>query len=321
MEKPLMEQIKNSIPSMQDVSEAASGFSENVSNTITDAQSNIKQGLDSFSDTKNLTTASAEFLNSNSILAKFAFLLLVLVGFLLLLRIGVSLIGYFTQPSLNPVLVKGALTGTTPATISQNPKNNTDMVLLSNNQAGGIEYTWSLWIFVNQVTSSTAPTLPQNIFVKGDAMFDSSTGYNLLNGPGVYLQLENSNYKLLLAIDTMNGRELVTVTGIPIQKWFHLGIRLKNKIVDTYINGVVTQRLSLQSVPKQNYNAITIHGNGGYSGITSNLTHYSYALTVFEINNIIMRGPNLSPSSLSVDSQAASGNYSYLSNQWYSVNT
>ena len=38
---------------------------------------------------------------------------------------------------------------------------------------------------------------------------------------------------------------------------------------------------------------------------------------VFEINNIIAAGPNMTASALSADAKAVSGNYSFLSNTWY----
>jgi DUF917 family protein len=127
-------------------------------------------------------------------------------------------------------------------------------------------------------------------------------------------------YKLVVKIDTMNDTETSEIHGVPINKWFHVAIRMQNKVMDTYVNGVVTDRVNLTSIPKQNFNNVTIHGNGGYSGSTSNLRYYNYALNVFEINNIVMFGPDLSPSSLSADSKALSGNYSFLASSWYGGN-
>ena len=76
----------------------------------------------------------------------------------------------------------------------------------------------------------------------------------------------------------------------------------------------------MDKIPKQNYHHIAVGGGGntgGFSGSISNLQYFQYALNVFEINNIVMKGPNTNSSDLSSDSKASSGNYSYLANQWY----
>jgi|LauGreSBDMM110SN_4_FD.fasta_scaffold02205_3 hypothetical protein len=323
MDKPIIEQISNSIPKQEDVTNMATNVTEGISQSISSAQEGIKTNLDNFSNTVNVGEASSEFLDANGILAKFVFLILVLIGFFLLMKIGISILGYFLSPWSNPYLIKGSLGGSTTATIVQNPRDaNSAVILRSNDRNKGIEYTWSVWLFINDGNNSQ--TGLRNIFVKGDPSFDSSTGTNLLNGPGLYLKTNEDNnrltYSLVVKVDTMNSIQESEVNNIPINKWFHVIIRMQNKILDTYINGVVTERLNLLSLPKQNFNNVTIHGNGGYSGTTSSLRYFSYALNVFEINNIIMFGPDLSPSSLSADSKALSGTYSYLSPQWYSGN-
>jgi len=73
----------------------------------------------------------------------------------------------------------------------------------------------------------------------------------------------------------------------------------------------------MRNVPRQNFYDILVAPNGGFQGKISNLQHFNRALNVFEINNIVMFGPNLSNSSLSTAPGNAKGNYSYLSNIWY----
>lgn len=318
--KPVIEQISDSIPSGNDISNSAKGFSEGVTQSISDAQEGIQSGLEGFSKSASVGDAGNDFLSANGILAKFVFILLVLVVFIILMKVGISILGYMLGPWSNPYLIKGSLGGSTKAIIQQNPRDeNSALIMRSNDQNKGIEYTWSIWLFINYGNDETTP---YNIFVKGDDNFDGTTGFNLLNGPGLYLQndLTDGTYKLIVKVDTMDDVETAVINGVPIDKWFHVAIRMQNKVMDTYINGVVTDRLNLSSLPKQNYNNVTIHGKEGFSGTTSNLRYYSYALNVFEINNIVMFGPNLSPSSLSADSKALSGNYSFLSSTWYGNN-
>ena len=60
-----------------------------------------------FSKFSSGTNDSSEFMQSNSLVAKVAFLLLVLFGFIVLLRIGIAILGYFYGPSGTPKLIDG----------------------------------------------------------------------------------------------------------------------------------------------------------------------------------------------------------------------
>ena len=319
--KPIIEQVSSAMPSGSDISKAAESVGQGLSNTITSAQDSVKSGLDSFSQSSSdIGDAGTDFLSANGILAKFVFIIMVLVAFMILMKVGISILGYMFGPWSNPYLIKGSLAGTTTASIKQDPRNqDSSIILKSNDRNKGIEFTWSIWLYLNPGMKEV-----QNIFVKGDNAFNDNDGYNLLNGPGLYLEPQTdadvTTYNLKVKMDTMNSTEETEIEDVPIQKWFHVAIRMQNKVMDTYINGVVTDRLNLSSLPKQNFNDVTIHGKGNLSGTSSNLRYYSYALNVFEINNIVMFGPDLSPSSLSADSKALSGNYSFLSSTWYRQN-
>ena len=319
--KPIIEQVSSAVPSGSDISNAAESVGQGVADTIASAQESVKSGLDGFSQSSNdIGEASTDFLSANGILAKFVFIIMVLVAFMILMKVGISILGYMFGPWTNPYLIKGSLGGSTTASIKQDPRNEDSAIILkSNDRNKGIEFTWSIWVYLNEGMDEV-----NNIFVKGNEEF-SLNNYNLLNGPGLYVKPATTDsgvttYNLEVKMDTMNSTEDTEVLDVPIQKWFHVAIRMQNKVMDTYINGVVTDRLNLTSLPKQNFNDVTIHGNNGYSGTSSNLRYYSYALNVFEINNIVMFGPDLSPSSLSADSKALSGNYSFLSSTWYGQN-
>jgi hypothetical protein len=91
-------------------------------------------------------------------------------------------------------------------------------------------------------------------------------------------------------------------------------IRIQGQIMDTYINGTIANRQIFATVPKQNYDPVYIGWNKGFSGQLSNIIYYDHALGVFDINNLVLAGPNLVQSS-SVKSNI--GNYTYMSNLWY----
>ena len=102
---------------------------------------------------------------------------------------------------------------------------------------------------------------------------------------------------------------VVSIKNIPIGRWFNVVIRMQNKIMDVYVNGVVTNRRVFKNVPKQNYGDVSV---GGFNGNLSDLRYFNAALNVFQINNIVMSGPNLTAEGSSVDSR-----FDYLSSSWY----
>jgi hypothetical protein len=329
-EKPFIEQMRENTPSAEDVGQNVSQAVQSLGETMNDMKDGVKDTLDEFSN-KTMVDASSEFLNSNSLLAKFAFLVLVVVFFMVLLKIMMSILAYFLGPSSNPYLVYGSLNGNDRVSIPQDPsKDDTVQVAKSNDRHRGVEFTWSVWLFLNTTNDVAA----SNVFVKGDEQIHGE--YNLLNGPGLYVKKDGDEYNLHVVMDhiggeaqgvvtdttttttTQTGRDALVVESIPIRKWVHVAIRMQNTMLDVYVNGTIAKRHNMEFAPKQNFNDVVVNANGGFSGKLSNLRYYAYALNVFELNNIVMWGPNTQPSDLSIDSRAKSGNYSYLSNMWYS---
>jgi hypothetical protein len=298
----------------------------NVGESINNIKTGISTSLNQFSEkTQAGIGASSEFLKSNTIVAKIAFILLVLILFLFLMNLGIMLISYFTQPATKPYLINGMISGSYPTIVTQDPNNKTSLpIQRSNNQSKGMEFTWSFWLYINDLGDGTKA---QNIFNKGSTDYDSLTGIaKSHNSPGVYLTStapqDKGNFasiKIIMNTALANDEDSnVTIDDIPIRKWVHVVIRMQNTIMDTYINGMISNRKILNNTPKQNYYDINLFQNGGFNGSLSNLRYYSYALNVFEINSVVAWGPNTNTSSLSSSSGAATGNYNYLSNSWYS---
>lgn len=318
------ENVNNAIGNIgTSISNAATSASAGISNL----KDSVNSNLSSFSsnDASSTGNADAGFLQSNGLIAKFAFLVLIVVAFIFLLKVGIQLIGYFTGPNTNPYLIKGQISGDTSITITQNPAIKTSIpIYRSNNQPAGIEFTWSTWLLYK--LPSTTPQQFQPVFVKGDTSQPGQPFYSLNNGPGVYFGKDpnalNTLYILMDTVsdpstsDAVKSTSQIVIPNIPIGKYFHLALRCQNKYVDVYINGTIVYRTNLVNVPKQNYYDIKVCGKGGFNGNLSNLRYFSYALSVIDINGIVMSGPNLSVYSGS----GASGNsgYSYLSTSWYS---
>ena len=305
-----MNSISNNIGSIKNsISDAGASVYNNAVNTISNP---IPDG--------SLVNASNEYVRSNNIVAKFAFLILILITFIFILNLGINIIGYFMNPTNNPYIVKGTLDGKNPLVISQNPKDaNSVSIIRSNNEDTGIEFTWSIWLLL---TNNTTDTKYKNIFNKGDSYYnnDSGSGISLVNnGPGLYLNsLTNNQNTLHVIMDTVNpfgGPSVIDVDGVPFNKWFHVAIRIQNKVLDVYVNGTIASRQVMKFVPKQNYNDVNVCQNGGFDGQLSNLQYFSHSLSAVEINSIVLNGPNLKSSNL--NSATNSIVPYFLSNAWY----
>lgn len=315
------ESIQNAVPSGSDVTSS-------ISDSISSVKNNISNTMNSFSSSS-VGNAGSEFLNSNSIIAKFVFLIFVVAIFMILLNLGISFISYLTDSSRSPYVVKGMVSGNVDATISQDPANaNSAVIYRSNNQASGIEFTWSMWLNVLSIPNDNKF---HNIFNKGTGEYGQRNNRDgvdkVSDGPGVYLKRAvdgSSNSAEVVFImnvitpdgGVQKGDISLTIPNFPLQKWCHVAFRLQNKILDSYVNGTIQNRVSFDNyIPKQNYESIRVGAGGGFSGYISNLRYYNYALSVFEINSIVYYGPNLTQTGVSMK---PGGDAGYLSKSWYS---
>lgn len=303
---------------------------ENISNSISDAKTGLNNAVGDFSS-KTAVDASSEFLESNTIVAKFAFIIIALIGFMLLFRLGTIILSYFLSPSGSPYLVKGQIDGNEDIEITQDSRTSNPLIKFSENQNSGIEFTYSVWLNLKGEPNADE----HHIFNKG--IYDYETKKAITQAPGLtittYATTGTSSTagtsSLTVYMDTMesNGTidsgsgsktESVTINNIPHRKWTNVIIRLQNRILDVYINGVLTNRKDLEYIPRQNYGSVFVCQNGGFAGKLSDLRYHNSALNVFQINQIVTAGPSTSTSDSTT--AASSGYYYYLSSQFYKNN-
>jgi hypothetical protein len=303
--------------------ESVQQATENLGNGINSVKESVSEGFNEFSNQATAGVgASSDFLQSNTIIAKFVFLILVIIGFLFLMNLGVMLLAYFLNPSDNPFIIRGLIPGTAANIFVQDPSvgDKSKIIKLSNNERTGLEFTWSTWIFITDL--GVDPNKYQHVFNKGDLDFDSTTNLTSVNnGPGLYLSSANNNSANIHVImdvgDPTTKKNTIDIDNIPIRKWVNIIIRLENTMLDVYVNGTISGRVTLPMTPKQNYNDINVCQGGGFNGNLSDLRYFNHALSIIEINNIVYWGPNTSPSA-NTPNVGASGGYSYLSSLWYS---
>jgi hypothetical protein len=262
------------------------------------------------------TIGSNDFMKSNSLVARIAFLLLVLFGFVVLLRIGIGILGYFYGPKSSPKLIDGMVDASQLMIIEQDPSAvGAKTGPRSVNANDGIEFTWSCWIFINNLNDNGGKY--RCVFYKGNDFasgVDEPAGINFPNNaPGLYIAPDTND--LVIFMNTFNViNEEITINNIPLNKWFNVILRCQNTTLDVYINGTITKSEELHGVPKQNYGNVYVGMNGGFSGYISNLWYYDYALGTSEIQKLVTNGPN---TSMSGNTSMSMKNPNYLSLRWF----
>lgn len=340
--QPLGEQMTNTNQPNQPVQPAQSSYSlDNIQSSAaslatgaavgaTSLRESLSNTVSDFSS-KSIGESSNDFLNSNTIVAKFVFLLLVLIVFLILMNLGIFLIIYFTSPDKTPYIVKGLINGNSSRTIPQDPKKGNSVTIhRSNNEKEGIAFTWSVWVKRDSIEDATLKY--SHIFSKGNFIPENDGSSKTGNAPGVYFEttfdsqtvtLKSETNELAIFMETIrpgaqdtDGIDAVTekvlIEDVPLKRWFHLAIRIQNKVMDVYINGTVVKRVTFSNIPKQNYSDIHVAKNSGFNGQISDLRYFDSALNVFQIMNLVNSGPNLRGNDADKNRD-----YTYLANTWY----
>jgi len=260
-------------------------------------------------------SGTREFLESNSIVAKFAFLLLVLFVFLVILRAGATMLTWLLSPSDSPTLLSGMIDAKQMMVIPQDPSvKGAIPVMRSKNQRDGISFTWSVWIYVNDLTYKEGQY--RHIFHKGNDNINFSEqpiGMNFPNNaPGLYLgPKQNSLVVVMNTFDKIS--EEILIEDLPIKKWVNVIIQCEGHNLDVYINGTLARRHVLSGVPKQNYGDVFVAMNGGFDGYISELRYFNEDIGLAKIRSIVSGGPNLKMKATSLTESKPH----YLSTRWY----
>ena len=287
---------------------------------------------------RSYSNTTSDFLNSNSIIAKLSFLLLVLLLFVFLLRLGINLLGIYFSPSPNPMLINGMIEANKGmVTITQDPTISTSIpIIRSSNGEYGIEFTWCVWIYISN--SSDADKY-RCIFYKGELFNDNidtlrrGTLYTLdnsgidytkqglnfpNNGPGLYLSpYATTPNELIVLMNTYSDiNDEISIQDIPIEKWCNVIIRCEGNTLDVYINGTITKSKQLIGVPKQNNGDVYVAANGGFNGYISNLQYFNHALNTNEIVKIVKKGPNIKMINNSANTMNMK-NPNYIALNWF----
>jgi hypothetical protein len=308
----------------------------NTRNYITRASNLTNKGLQDFRS--GLGSATSAFGNydkylgtvasGTSVFSKIVFLIAVVVGFLVLVSVGTKIITAATVYSKKPYLLKNLKSGTEQMVIPQDPRTAHSVPLLrSNNQEPGIEFTYSTWIFIDElprIPSGSSGPIYKHVFHQGSPEMFTEDGLSQpINTPGLYIMTQNSqgnpnpnlqDVSLMVVMSTFDDpMESVVIGNIPLEKWMNIVVVLKGQVLDVYVNGTIAGRHILKGVPMQSYGPLNMSLNGGFTGKMSTTQYFAYALSPVQIANIASVSPSLKEADGGIENPFPP----YLSLRWY----
>jgi hypothetical protein len=207
---------------------------------------------------------------------------------IILLIIIINIVKYFyikwiNDKSNNPMLIQGTKNGKQAMVISQDP-NHTNYVPINRSvNKEGIEFTYSSWFVISDLTYKQGEW--KHVFHKGN-----STSYPN-RAPGVWIHPTNNTIRIYM--NTMKEiLEYVDIDNIPLRKWVHMAIVVKNRTLSIYINGFLKISKELSSLPRQNYGNVWVNLFGGFDGYVSQLQYFDHALKSEDVQEAVMKGPS-----------------------------
>ena len=333
--KKMVEKSSNIAASVKEqIKEKASTFKEGVEKRV----ENVKQA----SNQSSYMSRGTEFVNSNTTISRFVFVMAMFLLFLGAFNVGISLIQDYWLNSKSPILINGMVSANKLKVISTNPNVDRSVpIYRSINQEYGLEYTWNVWVYIEDL-NKIDNNLYQRVFSKGSqepgitgvATSRTSSGVipKLLNAsPGLFItknaadnsltSKQNLHAGLVLVVNTFDSgtkntdyMEEIKIKNIPVKKWMCITIRVENTTVDIYLNGILTQRKKLNNLPRQNYYDTMIgDADNGFNGFISSLRYYDHAIHYDDIQSLYGTGPNRT----SIDTSMSDNIQNYLSMNWY----
>ena len=208
--------------------------------------------------------------------------ILVIVTVINLIRAIVSrIVGYRRG---TPWIVKGTKDARHELRVSQDPRIDASIPLRRSLNEDGMEFSYMLWMFIDDFDYKKGQW--KHVFHKGNVEATPN------RAPGVWLH-PNEN-KMRVYMNTFQSiSNHVDIDNIPVGKWFHVAIILKQRTMDIYINGFLKKRVVFDSIPRQNFGDLWVNKNGGFSGFVSRMRYFDYAVNFTEIEHPLKVGPSL----------------------------
>lgn len=275
-------------------------------------------------------SSSNGFLNGKTVFQQLVIGIVVLI-ILYLFNIAVeSMYKYLVIFSHRKViLVENTLSSANTKQLVMNPNvPNVNSIYLSDNERTGPEFSYSFFVNIDPSTFGNEFGL-KHIMHKG-----YPKEYPLLC-PGVFMRNDTNTMRIYInSYKTWNN--FVEVENFPVGKFVHVVIVVSNGLVEVFVNGNLTNKLSLDGTSVyQNYQDIYIfspyNGNllasqipslngqnftvlGTATGMISRLKYFNYCLGYNEITQLLEEGP-----SSRMESQSMGASPPYLADTWWTT--
>lgn len=160
-------------------------------------------------------------------------------------------------------------------------KSNNIKIFSQDQQEVSREYSFSMWIFLNQhSTSMSSYNKETNIFDFGNGK-PKVTYYNNENDS------KNKDVYRIYFSNQEDGKQFYDIQ-LPSQKWNHIVFNYKSRHVDLFVNGKLLRTFTFKNkIPSYNLgDLVTIGSENGLSGSIANVRYYQKNLSKQQINNI-----------------------------------
>ena len=206
---------------------------------------------------------------------------LVIIGVFNMLRSIVQRLLQYNRGT--PYIIKTTKDARHEMKVSQDPRVDSAIPLQRSLNEGGMEFSYMMWIFIEDYDYKKGEW--KHVFHKGNVEAHPN------RAPGVWLH-PNDN-KLRVYMNTFDQiSNFVDIPNIPVTKWFHLAITLKQRTMDIYINGFLKKRVVFDAIPRQNFGPLWVNVRGGFAGLISRMRYFDYAARYTEIEHAMRVGPS-----------------------------
>ena len=137
--------------------------------------------------------------NAPGFVMKLALMLVMIIVIVFFVRIGIAIVFHLKSPSKSPYLIDGMVPGDEARTIQQNPAlDNSVPIFRSKNEASGMEFTWSLWLWITSGEvnfDSGNANQWKHVFHKGNNSIIDASGGTPTEGTS-YLKYGDNGYEI-----------------------------------------------------------------------------------------------------------------------------
>lgn len=228
------------------------------------------------------------FLKSGSPLSKIISAVIILTVFITIYNFAGRILKYIKDYyNSKPWIVKGTKNAKKRLVVIQDPSKDGAITLQrSTNEEGGIEFTYAFWMYIDDWSYKYGQW--KHILHKGNV--DSWPN----RAPGIWLHPKENKLRVYMNTFKKIG-EFCDVDNIPLNKWCHVIVMVRQKELNIFINGNLRKKHDLEALPKQNSGDLYINSFRGFSGYLSNLRYYNYVVSYADIDELLKKGPSNMP--------------------------